>query len=69
MIEKCVPLIWKIVCITTIQKKEPSYNASNYRPVLIKSTISKVLSRIIVHQPHEYLAGHNILKLAQFGFQ
>ena len=44
-------------------------NATNYRPISILPTLSKILERVVHSQLHEYLNSSNLLSNNQFGFR
>ena len=61
-----IPTLWKQANIIPIHKKGSPYQASNYRPISLLPTISKVLERCI----YDKIIAHIIPKLAnqQHGF-
>jgi hypothetical protein len=59
----------KIARICPIYKANDSTNPSNYRPISILPTISKIFERIVHKQLNSYLSEHNILSPYQFGFR
>ena len=61
--------IWKTARIVPILKKGNSLKASNYRPISLTSTVSKVMERIIIDQLMSFLSDNNPLFSQQFGFQ
>jgi len=64
-----IPPIWKAAKIIPILKKGSSTDASNYRPISLISSISKVMERVIVNQMLDFLHAHQLITPAQYGFQ
>jgi len=46
-----------------------SFFASNYRPISILPTLSKILEKAVHSQLHQYLVANNLLTRKQFGFR
>ena len=44
-------------------------NATNYRPISILPTLSKILERVVHSQLYEYLNSNNLLSNNQFGLR
>ena len=65
-----IPSEWKLAKVIPIYKKcgEKS-DPSNYRPISLLSTLSKVLEKVVFHQLFYYLNNNNILHDNQFGFR
>jgi hypothetical protein len=42
---------------------------SNYRPISLLSSISKILERVILKRLNAFIFGHNVLPNHQFGFR
>jgi hypothetical protein len=42
---------------------------SNYRPISLLSSISKILERVILKRLNAFIIGHNVLPNHQFGFR
>lgn len=61
-----VPAEWKIHCITPIHKSGDRSSVTNYRPISLLCSISKVLERIIYNKLVELL--ETALAHSQFGF-
>ena len=59
----------KIAKIIPIYKKEEPTDLSNYRPISLLPTISKIFERIIHIQLQEYLNRNNLLAEQQYGFR
>ena len=63
------PSTWKTGKVTAIFKSGDQSNASNYRPIMILPTISKVLEKAVHSQVYRYLIDNKILTPRQFGFR
>ncbi len=63
------PSTWKSGTVTAIFKSGDQSNASNYRPITILPTISKVLEKAVHSQVYRYLIDNKILTPRQFGFR
>ena len=63
------PDILKIANVVPLFKKEDPMLFSNYRPVSLLCTLSKVLERIMYNRVIEFLNEHEILFKYQFGFR
>ena len=59
----------KIAKVTLIYKKGEPTDLSNYRPISLFPTISKIFERIIHIQLQEYLNRNNLLAEQQYGFR
>ena len=63
------PEAFKISKITPLYKKGDHSLLTNYRPISLLPTISKVFERIIYDQMYEYLNENNLLAKEQIGFR
>ena len=63
------PGIWKCSKVTALFKSGDRTNATNYRPISILPTLSKILERVIHSQLYEHLASNSLLSNKQFGFR
>ena len=63
------PGIWKCSKVSALFKSGDRTNATNYRPISILPTLSKILERVLHSQLHEYLNSTNLLSNNQFGFR
>ena len=63
------PDILKIANVVPLFKKEDSMLFSNYRPVSLLCTLSKVLEKIMYNRVIDFLNEHEILFKYQFGFR
>jgi len=59
----------KLARVTPIYKSNNPQKVSNYRPISILPTISKLLERIMHARLTEFLEKHNMLYKLQFGFR
>ena len=62
------PESFKISKITPLYKQGDHSLLTNYRPISLLPTISKVFERIIYDQMYEYLNENNLLAKEQYGF-
>ena len=63
------PKLWKCSKITALFKSGDRSNASNYRPISILPTLSKILEKAVHSQLYQYLVINNLLTRKQFGFR
>ena len=63
------PGIWKCSQVSALFKSGDRTNASNYRPISILPTLSKILERVVHSQLHKYFNSTNVLSDNQFGFR
>jgi hypothetical protein len=63
------PTILKTSKIIPIYKKGEFYELSNYRPISILSTFSKIFEKVIFEKFLNYIEKHKILSNYQFGFR
>ena len=59
----------KLAKVIPIYKKGYSFNMSNYRPISILHSISKIIERIVFNQLNTYLHKHQLLNTNQYGFR
>ena len=62
----CLPSEWTIHCITPIHKSGDKSLISNYRPISLLCSISKVLEQLIYDKIIDFISQH--ISSAQFGF-
>lgn len=63
------PKLWKCSKITALFKSGDRSNASNYRPISILPTLSKILEKAVHSQLYQHLVINNLLTRKQFGFR
>ena len=63
------PQIWKNGRVTPIFKSGERSDMSNYRPITVLPTLSKILERFVHTQIYNYLTENKILTSNQFGFR
>lgn len=63
------PSHWKVASVVPIYKNGPRDEASNYRPISLLPSISKVLESLINSHIVEHLEQHQLLSPVQFGFR
>ena len=61
-----MPHAWKTAHITPVYKSGTKNDVTNYRPISLLSTLSKVLERLVHNAIYPIL--HNIIKPEQHGF-
>lgn len=59
----------KNAILIPIHKKNDKLNMTNYRPISIINSISKILEKIVAQQLNEHLETNNLLYKLQFGFR
>ena len=64
-----VPNDMNIAKVIPIPKNAESENVSNYRPISILPSFSKILERVVYERLLGFLQKHNILSNYQFGFR
>jgi Reverse transcriptase (RNA-dependent DNA polymerase). len=63
------PETWKLALIRPIPKVKNPSSATDYRPISLLSSLSKVLERLIHQQIMSHLNRHNLLNTLQSGFR
>ena len=63
------PDAFKVSKVTPIFKKGDCSLMSNYRPISLLPTISKIFERVIHDQMYEYFNEFNLLAEQQYGFR
>ena len=63
------PDVFKVSKVTPIFKKGDCSLMSNYRPISLLPTISKIFERVIHDQMYEYFNEFNLLAEQQYGFR
>ena len=64
-----LPSSWKEATISMIYKKGDRKNINNYRPISITSSICRLIEKIILERPTNYLTKTNIIIQEQSGFR
>ena len=64
-----VPDNMKIAKVVPIYKKGESLDTSNYRPISLLSSISKILEKIIYSRTIKFIRSFDLLSNSQFGFR
>jgi hypothetical protein len=64
-----VPDRMKVAKIKPVFKSGDKYNISNYRPISLLPTLSKILERIIYNRLYMYLTNKKLLSQCQYGFR
>ena len=55
--------------VTALFKSGERTNATNYSPISILTTLSKILEKVVHFQFYQFLKSHNLLSNKQFGFR
>lgn len=63
------PTAWKIAVVVPIHKSGSRSDPSNYRPISLLGSISKLLERIVNRRLVKFLETQNVLTDRQFGFR
>lgn len=63
------PAVFKDALVTPIHKAGSRDTVSNYRPISLLSTISKILEKVVNGRLTSYLEKNNLLASNQFGFR
>ena len=63
---QCIPSIWKVHKISPVFKSGDKHSVTNYRPISLLCSISKVLERLIYDKIIDFVLPK--LSVAQFGF-
>ena len=63
------PDLLKISNIVPVYKKNDNTNLSNYRPILLLPSMSKIFDQVILEQLFTYLDGNNLIHRHQYGFR
>ncbi len=59
----------KTAKVIPIYKKDDPKLCSNYRPVFVLPSFSKILERLVFNKCVKYIAKYNLLNNKQFGFR
>ena len=63
------PILWKCSKIRALFKSGERTNASNYQPISILPTLSKILEKAVHTQLYQFLVANKLLSGKQFGFR
>jgi hypothetical protein len=66
---QCIPNVWKRARILPLDKKKAKSSATNYRPVSILPSCSKIMEEMVRQQLAQYCRTQNIIPSPQHGFQ
>ena len=61
--------VWKCSKVTALFKCGDRSNPTNYRPISILPTLSKIMEKVVHSQFYEFLNSHDLLSSKQFGFR
>ena len=64
-----LPTKFKIAKVIPVFKSGDALDPSNYRPISLLSTFSKILEKIVHNRLFTYLDTHSLLSTQQFGFR
>ena len=64
-----VPEWWKTAKVVPLFKSGDQSNPTNYRPISLLSTFSKVMEKVIAKQVVDYMNKNNLFYSKQFGFR
>ncbi len=64
-----VPDIMKIAKVIPVYKSKDPKQFTNYRPISLLPTLSKILEKVVYKRLYEYLIKKNILYNSQYGFR
>ena len=63
------PSKWKQENVCPVLKKDKTSDKTNYRPISLLSSSSKILEKIVYKRPYEYLMDNNLLIEQNSGFK
>ena len=63
------PDLLKISKVVPVYKKDDNTNLSNYRPISLLPSMSKILEKVILEQFFTYLEDNNLIHRHQYGFR
>ena len=63
------PDIWKCSKVSALFKCGDRTNPTNYRPISILPTLSKIMEKVVHSQFYKFLNSHDLLSSKQFGFR
>ena len=65
----CFPAELQRAFVTPVYKKDDVLEATNYRPISVKNTLSKIFEKILLQQITNYLDNEGKMSQYQFGFR
>ena len=63
------PLLWKTASILPFHKKGSHYDVTNYRPIALLPSLSKVFEKLVCKHLYSYLESNNLLNHRNSGFR
>ena len=63
------PDLLKISKVVPLYKKDDDSNLSNYRPISLLPSISKIFEKVLLEQLTTYLDNNNLIHNHQYGFR
>ena len=69
ILNQVVPQKWKHACITPIFKSGDRGESTNYRPISVLPTMSKIVEKVIKLQLQSHLDSNHIITENQYGFR
>ena len=63
------PRAFKLAKVIPLYKKDDKQNISNYRPISILSSFSKVIEKIVHKRLYSFMIKHDLLYHSQYGFK
>ena len=63
------PDLLKISKVVPLYKKDDDSNLSNYRPISLLPSISKIFEKVLLEQLTTYLDNNNLIDNHQYGFR
>ena len=63
------PSLWKFGKVSALFKKGDRFDPSNYRPITVLPTLSKILEKAVHNQLYPFLNDNKIITSKQFGFR
>ena len=64
-----VPDILKVAKVLPLYKSKESNKFTNYRPISLLPSLSKILERVVHKRLYSFLQDHNLLHKYQYGFR
>ena len=67
--EGCFPSIMKDADVVPLYKTKDPHNTTNYRPISLLLTMSKILEKLIYKRVYKFLNDNNLFYQSQYGFR